>query len=676
MEVIQDVLEGRDTVVIMPTGSGKSLCYQLSSMLTEGITIVISPLIALMKDQVDGLTKHRIPATYINSSLSAQEMHDRIGALRQGRYKLVYIAPERFRHQRFVDALNSVRISIIAIDEAHCISQWGHDFRPDYLRLHKVIQQRPHARVMALTATATPDVRDNIVKQLELGRGQRDPPRVLVYGFTRPNLRLQVARVSSHEEKLSHVVDAITRYKTGIIYCATRKQSERVHQLLKREGLSRGLYHGGLTDEERARAQEQFLQGEAAVVVATNAFGMGIDRPDIRFVIHWDIPGSIEAYYQEIGRAGRDGQDSLCALLYNYADVKTQEFFLDGSNPAPQHVETVWNAVRTHCLHGPATYSAAEWTQRISGLRNEMAVRTIMAILERSGLLQRTLEPGQKKYTTSLVEGADLASLEQQLAFLKEKRSRDERKLKIMLRYVNAPGCRHAYILKYFGEQHAPSSCSACDRCVPLTPGNTREPMEDEWEVVQKILSCVVRMNGRFGATRVVQVLVGSKAKTVLDRGLDRLSTYGLLADRGEKYARAVLDELIRVECVQVDDGEYPLVRITPKGRAAVQRKETIALRWPEKATKDLQKVASGSTPFPESTLYDQNLYDRLKEWRKKTAQGDHVPAYVVFHDKTLKAIAAVCPRSHAELERITGIGPAKVSKYGDAIMEIVDASK
>ncbi|MBN2311922.1 MAG: RecQ family ATP-dependent DNA helicase [Candidatus Hydrogenedentes bacterium] len=672
-DVMRHVLDGKDTVVIMPTGSGKSLCYQLPALLLNGVTLVVSPLIALMKDQVDGLAARGLPATFLNSSLTPSELAARMAGLDQGRFKLVYVAPERFRNRRFLDTFQRLETSLLAIDEAHCISQWGHDFRPDYLRLRPVAESLPKARIMALTATATPEVRSDIVKQLALGEGGRSEPQVLVHGFERPNLRLVVSRTARHADKLRRVRLALKTYPTGIVYCATRKQTERVAAMLADTGQPCCLYHGGLPDEQRSAIQEKFMRGGLPVVVATNAFGMGIDRADLRFVIHWDIPGSIEAYYQEIGRAGRDGKEALCELLFNFVDVRTQEFFLEGNNPAPELIRTAWNAIRRECAGGPVTRSLEEWALFVPVGRNEMAVRTAFAILEQAGLISRETAPGDRTYTTRLVEGADVSALDAQLTYLAEKRRRDERKLKAMLRYVDARGCRHAYILNYFGEHNISPHCQACDHCRESPRQAGRAPTEEEWVLAQKILSCVARMKGRFGCGRVVEVLLGSKAAPVLERRLDKLSTYGLLKGHKSSYVRAVLDELIRDGCAAVADGEYPLVSVTERGLAAANRKAVPSLVWPELPKR--KAPAAGGIDAVADRLYDPALFEALKAWRMRTAKAQHVPAYVIMHDKTLKAIAVVRPQTLAELENIKGIGPSRVARYGDALLAIVDAA-
>ncbi|HEV2762842.1 MAG TPA: RecQ family ATP-dependent DNA helicase [Pyrinomonadaceae bacterium] len=383
-EVVSAVLEGHDTVVVMPTGGGKSLCYQLPALMREGATLVVSPLIALMKDQVDALRARDIPATFINSSVDFEEQKARINSLRDGRLKLVYVAPERFRSAHFVEALKRARISLCAVDEAHCISQWGHDFRPDYLRLKSFIEEVGRPQIIALTATATPHVRSDIIEQLQL----RDP-RAFVSGFDRPNLVINVVHTQKEREKIAHVRALAAKYAggSGIIYTSTRKSVEQVAARLKEAKLSVVAYHAGMDEAGRTRAQDEFMSGRVQMIVATNAFGMGIDKPDIRFVAHYHLPGSIEAYYQEIGRAGRDGQPSTCVLLFNYADKRTQDYFIEGSYPPPDVIARVYEA-----LVGTGQKRIKLSTREIAaraGLRNEMAVQSSLITLEKAGHVER-----------------------------------------------------------------------------------------------------------------------------------------------------------------------------------------------------------------------------------------------------------------------------------------------
>jgi ATP-dependent DNA helicase RecQ len=383
-EVVESVLAGHDTVVVMPTGGGKSLCFQLPALMRDGVTVVVSPLIALMKDQVDALHARGLPATFINSSLDFEEQKERIAGVRQGRFKLLYVAPERFRSNHFVETLQRLQISLFAVDEAHCISSWGHDFRPDYLRLQSFRERIGRPQTVALTATATPYVRADIIEQLKL-----DDPRAFVSGFDRPNLSLGVVHTEKEREKYARIRQLASEYagQSGIVYTSTRKSVEQITRKLLDYKLSVVGYHAGMTDEERVRAQEEFMSGRAQVIVATNAFGMGIDKPDIRFVVHFHLPGSIEAYYQEIGRAGRDGRQSVCLLLFNYADKRTQDYFIEGSYPPPELIANVYSA-----LADTGQKRIELSTREIAAkarTRNEMAVQSALITLEKAGHIER-----------------------------------------------------------------------------------------------------------------------------------------------------------------------------------------------------------------------------------------------------------------------------------------------
>jgi ATP-dependent DNA helicase RecQ len=382
-EVIESVLAGRDTVVVMPTGGGKSLCYQLPALMMDGVTLVVSPLIALMKDQVDQLAARNIASTFINSSISYAETSKRLSKLRMGEYKLVYVAPERFRSQAFMDSIAETQVRLFAVDEAHCISHWGHDFRPDYMRLKEAAHRLGRPQIIALTATATPQVRADISEQLGI-----TDPHVSVAGFDRPNLALRVLHTATEKEKLDvlkHLIQTSTG--SGIIYAATRKSVEQISTKLKLAGLSIELYHGGMDEGERSRAQDVFMSGKAQAIVATNAFGMGIDKPDIRFVAHFHLPGSIEAYYQEVGRAGRDGLPAHCAMLFNYADTRTQQFFIEGSHPSPELISRVYKEITSHGAE-KIELSAREIAERV-GVKNDMSIYSALVVLEKAGHIER-----------------------------------------------------------------------------------------------------------------------------------------------------------------------------------------------------------------------------------------------------------------------------------------------
>lgn len=679
-DAIAACLAGTDVVLVMPTGSGKSLCYQLPALLLPGVTLVVSPLIALMKDQVDALEARGIAATYLNSSLDTGEMNRRLEGVQGGAYKLIYIAPERFRNRRFIDATAQARVSLLTIDEAHCISQWGHDFRPDYLALRPVVERLPGARVMAVTATATPEVREDVVAQLGLGVAPRSAPAVHVHGFARPNLHLGVIRTARHEHKLAHVQRLVDTCHTGIVYCATRKMAERAHGMLEDAGHKPLLYHGALSDDARARAQEAFFSAAEPVVVATNAFGMGVDRRDLRFVVHWDLPGSVEAYYQEVGRAGRDGKPAWCDLLFNFVDVRTQEFFIAGANPEAREVLAVWEAVRKACATEPVRRDVDDWAEA-AGLKNGMSARTALAILERAGLIAREVEQGQRAYTTRLVPGADPAALRPQLANLESKRQRDHRKLKAMLRYVDHTGCRHGYLLNYFGETGSAPRCTACDRCVRRRPASRREPNEEQWLAIQKVLSCVARMEGRFGVTRIAQVLRGEDLADLKERGLDRLSTFGLLKDLSAREIRTLLDALAVEGCLNVSMDEYRTMAITPEGRDVARRRVPFAMEWPAEVrlsarpeTVTRREAAAQAAP-PAPPVHDasrQARLARLKQWRNEEAHRHGMPAYRILNNRTLEALAAAMPQSHADLEHVSGMGPVMRQRYGRVVLDLM----
>jgi ATP-dependent DNA helicase RecQ len=392
-KAIDNVLQGKSSVVIMPTGKGKSLCYQLPALVLEGVTIVVSPLIALMKDQVDSLEANGIPATFINSTLSLKQAEERLNQIKEGQYKLVYIAPERFYNREFVNALQDIKVSLIAIDEAHCISQWGHDFRPSYTRLNEAVKLLGNPTVLALTATATPEVKNDIVKQLDLKN-----PEMIITGFARPNLQLGVIR-AREVEKPQFVIDAIMSApnSSGIIYVSTRARAENLTAKLLTQNIEAAYYHAGMQPEDRKWVQESFLKGKTKVIVATNAFGLGINKPDIRFVIHYDMPGTVEAYYQEAGRAGRDNKPSFCLLLYNSRDRYLHEFFIKGDNPPPHVIKEIYDTL-LNFESDTVLITYAQLSEMLSDDVPEMAIGTSLKILERNGYISRSREKNGNAY--------------------------------------------------------------------------------------------------------------------------------------------------------------------------------------------------------------------------------------------------------------------------------------
>jgi len=677
--VVSAILEGHDALVIMPTGGGKSLCYQLPALALEGITVVVSPLIALMKDQVDSLQEKKIPATFINSSLDQTEMNERISAMQRGEYRLLYIAPERFKSERFVQALAPLSIALFAVDEAHCISQWGHDFRPDYIRLKWALKDLGQPQVMALTATATPEVRDDIIEQLGLGKFGRQPPRVFVSGFARHNLTLGVTAANGKAEKLARIVEFVRQLKTGIVYCATRKNVEKVTTHLKEQKIPCIAYHAGLTDEQRTKAQTKFMNGDSDVAVATNAFGMGIDRPDLRFVIHFDIPGSVEAYYQEAGRAGRDGEPSRCEMLYNYADVRTQEFFIEGANPSREVIASLYQALHRLGSRGPIQMPISEIAELVPASKNDMAVGSALYLLERAGFIQREYQQGSRTYTTRLVEPVKaLEELPIDFERLDRKRERDFAKLHRMIEYADHHGCRHHYVLKYFGDTETGEGCTVCDNCLAKADSAARFPTEEETVAIQKALSCVAHVNGRFGRGRIAQCLVGSRSKDVIDARLDRLSTYGMLGEWGEDYVWGLLNTLIRTGCLAVSGGQYPTLSVTELGGDVMRKKQKIPMVLPQlksgrPAVERRARSGDRRTTTEASQPYDEKLFEALRTWRREkvTAMGN-VPAYIVYPDRTLEELARVKPQSEAELLEVRGIGPAKARQFGAETLAVI----
>ena len=410
-QAIECILEGRDTVVVMPTGGGKSLIFQLPALILDGITIVISPLIALMKDQVDSLTKVGIPATFINSSLSLDETNSRLEEIKNGDYRLVYIAPERFYNQDFVNSLKDFKVALLAIDEAHCISQWGHDFRPSYLKLKNAVKLLGHPVVVALTATATPEVRADIVKQLELSNSE-----LVITGFARPNLQFGVVQANS-SVKIDMIVDAIKGLGTGagIVYVGTRNKADELAEVLNLNDVKAVVYHAGMDSESRDWVQNSFMAGSAQVVVATNAFGLGINKKDIRFVIHHDMPGTVEAYYQEAGRAGRDGQPSYCLLFHSPQDRYLREFFIKGDNPSPQVILEIYDFLLnqgTTADNDSILVTYADIAKHLSEPLPEMAIGTSLKILEREGYITR---PNEKTTNAYLKAKVDLVKISESI---------------------------------------------------------------------------------------------------------------------------------------------------------------------------------------------------------------------------------------------------------------------
>ena len=668
--VIAEILSGRDGSVVMPTGGGKSLCYQLPALCREGVTLVVSPLIALMKDQVDALLERGVAVTLINSTLTWNEQRERLDGMKNGAYQLVYIAPERFRAASFMNALRDVSIGMVAIDEAHCLSQWGHDFRPDYLRLGKALDHLGRPQCVALTATATPVVREDIRSVLKL----REPFET-ISGFERPNLSFTITAVEKVAQKYGRLKKILNEHQTGIVYCATRKKVEEVAETIHSWGLKCIAYHGGMPDRDREETQNRFISRAADIAVATNAFGMGIDRPDVRFVVHFEIPGSVEAYYQEAGRAGRDGESSVCELLFNYADTRTQEFFIDGVNPGAGMIRDVYRYLLGEADENYETHRTLDEIKEGIGAKNAMAVGASLSALARGRWIERFEIPGSRAKGTRLLQ-PEVAATDLKLdeAALEEKERRDREKLEKMVQLCYANTCRQQWILEYFGEVDAPV-CGCCDVCRGEDSSERRAPTDGEDLIVRKFLSGVARMSRRtatgwegiFGRGRIIQMLVGSKSQEVLRARLHELKTYGLLKNEGTAYLNALARSLNDGGLIVTQVGEFPLVTLTPRGEQVMKGKTSYALEWPsEGGGRRSDAVAL------EDLGFDARLYDRLKDVRTRLAKAAQVPAYVIFSNETLEHLARLRPTTMEAGLLVKGVGEAKAEKYLEPFLRVI----
>ena len=671
--VVEHICSGNSGLVIMPTGHGKSLCYQMPALTRGGTAIVVSPLIALMKDQVDALQRKKIPATLINSTLSREEQNTRIQEMKSGKYSLVYVAPERF-NERFLNALDETDVRLFAVDEAHCISQWGHDFRPDYLRLGAVRKRLGEGvPTIASTATATPQVADDILHQLGLPDARR-----FITGFDRENLRMEVVTLSSKPAKLNMLPGLLSK-QPALIYCATRKHVEDVSTTLSARGLGAAAYHAGLDHPTRKRVQEHFLTGKIPIVVATNAFGMGVDKADIRTIIHFDMPGTLEAYCQEIGRAGRDGKGATAILMHRAADRQLQEFFIQNAHPAASEVHSVYSLLLDQ-RENPVWLRADQIAHRTD--TDERQVQSCLSVLRQMGLIQRASSRDQT--TGEPLSGIRLTQPDQMLmlteADMDQRRHRAFSQLEVMANYPGQP-CQRRALLEHFGETPEWSRCDRCTGCDAGRPmvSQERTVSDAERETIRKILACMARMNRPFSTSLIAKVVTGSRDKAVRAWQFDRLSTWGLLKDcsqaeiettLGAMAAAGLIEAELTSKNVRGQTRTWKNFGITSMGGAVMRGEMTdIKLALPKSAPMKASRIDLNDS---HDAVVDEDLLASLRRTRRDLAKAASVPAYVVASNRTLVGIAATRPTSIEALGQIHGMGPQRMNRYGASFIDVV----
>jgi ATP-dependent DNA helicase RecQ len=576
-EIVDHVAAGGDALVLMPTGSGKSLCYQIPALLRDGTAVVVSPLIALMQDQVAALAELGVRAAFLNSTLSGDEAYDVEQRVRRGELDLLYVAPERLLTERCLRLLQSSKLALFAIDEVHCVSEWGHDFRPEYHKLSILEERFPSIPRVALTATADAVTRAEIVKRMEMGSA-----RLFISSFNRPNIRYRVVEKDSAREQLLDFIRTDHAGDAGIVYCLSRKSVEETAHYLCGKGVTALPYHAGMESADRRKNQRSFQSGDGVVMVATIAFGMGIDKPDVRFVAHLDLPKSIEGYYQETGRAGRDGLPANAWMAYGLQDVVQLRRMIDENAATDSH----------------------------------------------------------KRVQTS--------------------------KLDAMLGLCETSSCRRMLLLNYFGE--AAEACGNCDNCL--------EPPAsfDATIAVQQLLSCIARMDQMFGALHVIDVLRGVENDKIFQWRHTELSTFGIGKGRSVQEWRAIIRQCVALELLRVDHERFGALKLTQGARAVLKGERKITLReW--KKEKKLAKRRGRKEPdvaLAQGDGESDELYEALRNWRLDAARAHGVPAYVIFHDATLREIAQRRPKSLDALSNVSGVGVRKLDAYGADIVRLV----
>jgi ATP-dependent DNA helicase RecQ len=632
--VVHAAVEGRDTLALMPTGSGKSLTYQLAAMLRPTPTLVLSPLIALMKDQVDKLPPEvAAQATLINSSLGSDEAAARLRSVAEGRVRLLYVAPERLRQRSFLDAIAGIDVGLVVIDEVHCVSMWGHDFRPDYLFIRRALDALGRPALLGMTATATPETERQIAAAL--GR----EPEVVRTSVVRPNLRYDVEHVDGEEDRLRILVRRLheLRGSSAIVYARSRRTCEQLARTLRVHDLSAVHYHAGLEPEERSEAQEAFSEGRVQTVVATTAFGMGIDKPDIRLVALYNYPESLESYVQMVGRAGRDGRASDTLLLASPSDASQVRRFAQSDIPTVEDLRAVYTRLRDRSEVTP------------DELGDEPDPRVLVGMLEQVGLVRRGFDAGRAMQIDVPEPPADAAErIDDLLARFEEAAlARADR----LVRFADSRVCRHRQVAEHFGEPHA-GDCGMCDVCSPLAApaeeAAVARPLPDD--VAATIHRAVLDLRWPLGRTGLAAMLRGSLAAP---RSAQRSPHFGVLAAASQADVKRwiqLLELAGALESFESEDG-FRLLRGIPSAK--------------------LPRIGAAAAAGPA----DEGLFERLRVWRLERARADEVPAYVVLHDATLRELAAAKPNSERDLAAVKGFGPAKLERYGADVLAVIAAA-